>query len=349
MTKTVLLRCDASARIGFGHLVRCLALADALAEGGAYTPEFLLREDPQAVKTIAERGYRQHYLSAEDEEGYHHEVLSVAKARKIVVFIGDVRDGLPPQTIAALKEWGVLTVAIDEPSTYRTEVDLAFYPPIPQVASMDWSGFAGKLYAGWNFVMLRPEFSSGLYPPYQDRIHRHVLVSCGASDPANLSVAIVKALLGLPELLPVKIVVGPAAANGNELERLVAKASHFEIIRGASTLAPLLSESLFAIISFGVTAYECASLAVPALHYSLSADHALSSGVFVRSNMALDLGLCADFEASKLTREVTSLLAQKQQLQVMAQACAPLSAQGRPTIASTISDELSKRAMTSRF
>jgi spore coat polysaccharide biosynthesis protein SpsF len=55
-------------------------------------------------------------------------------------------------------------VSIDDGTGRRLAADLAFYPPAPQVEEMDWSGFTGQRYAGWNWVLLRREFTGGRSP-----------------------------------------------------------------------------------------------------------------------------------------------------------------------------------------
>ncbi len=336
MHARALIRCDASPSIGFGHLVRCLALAETLRQGSDCELQFLLRPDPAAETLISKQGFTYHQLRATTSTAYQEAILTLHAARPFSLFIGDVRDGLPPRAILALKKLGVLTVAIDEPSDYRLMVDLVFYPPIPQVKTMNWQGFSGKIFAGWEYVILRREYAAHLYPSYEQRAPQQLLVSCGASDPAQMTVAIVRALQKITALPPVTVLLGPAAHSGEELRALLQGDERFTCIEGASSLAPLLCHTRLGIVSFGVTAYECAALAVPAIHYSLSPDHLLSAGVFSREGMAKNLGLFADFEPSRLRTTVEELLASPQLLLHMAKACRVIPGNSLQLIAETI-------------
>ena len=53
----LVIRCDASARVGFGHAVRSLALADAFQATGRWTVLFAMNDDRDGVVAVERRGY----------------------------------------------------------------------------------------------------------------------------------------------------------------------------------------------------------------------------------------------------------------------------------------------------
>ncbi|MEZ4483750.1 MAG: hypothetical protein R2864_03865 [Syntrophotaleaceae bacterium] len=60
----------------------------------------------------------------------------------------------------------LLVVVLDDSSDRRlAAADLAFYPPVPQVAELDWSDFDGDCYAGWEWIPLRSGFDRKLPQP----------------------------------------------------------------------------------------------------------------------------------------------------------------------------------------
>ncbi len=56
MTRSVVLRCDGSAVIGFGHVFRSLALAREFVDRGARVT-FVVAEDDDAVRLVEREGY----------------------------------------------------------------------------------------------------------------------------------------------------------------------------------------------------------------------------------------------------------------------------------------------------
>jgi len=156
----ILFRCDGSSEIGLGHIVRCLALADELHDVHNCRITFAMRTGQPGIKMAEEKGYQVIILRDTDQTfdygNWLNECVSKMDARAIVF---DVRDGLARSVVKKLRDKGILIVTIDDPEDKRLEADMAFYPPVPQVKRIDWTSFTGKLYVGWEWVILRKEFS----------------------------------------------------------------------------------------------------------------------------------------------------------------------------------------------
>lgn len=156
----VLMRCDGSPDIGLGHIVRCLALADELHEVHSCRISFAMRTGTPGIRMVEKKGY-QVLTPPEGDQSFDYrkwlnECVRKVDARVIVL---DVRDGLSRVVVEELRNKGILVVTIDDPEDKRLEADLAFYPPVPQVKRIDWTDFSRELYAGWEWVILRKEFS----------------------------------------------------------------------------------------------------------------------------------------------------------------------------------------------
>ena len=55
---SILFRCDGSHEVGFGHIIRCLALADELKDNHGCDIMFAILRDNKAIELIESHGYQ---------------------------------------------------------------------------------------------------------------------------------------------------------------------------------------------------------------------------------------------------------------------------------------------------
>lgn len=286
----VLFRCDGSKEIGLGHVSRCLALAEELKSAQGCTVTFAMRRSALGVGMV-----EKHFPVLMPDEGLfdYESWLSGCISRTLAdILVCDVRDGLNLDVVERMKKiYTLLVVDIDDPEDKRIAADLAFYPPVPQIRRMNWDRFEGELYSGWEYIILRKEFRDDYEKP--DNKVPVVLVSMGGSDPNNLTTFIIDVLQDLDVPFALKVMIG--AGFNNEITEKVKTGftKHIpEIIENCSSVARLMSEADLAIASFGVTAYELASMGVPSLFVYLTEDHEASASAFVENGYGESLGIC---------------------------------------------------------
>jgi spore coat polysaccharide biosynthesis predicted glycosyltransferase SpsG len=335
-----IIRCDGGAAIGMGHVSRCLALADALRDEHAGDVSFAMRDPRSAgVAEVTAAGYAVAPITAPADADYGADVAALIRDRGARALVLDVRDGLSPASLDAIRASGVRIIVVDDGSERRLAADLVFYPPVPQVEELDWRGFTGQRFAGWEWVLLKREFSrSGLRDVGSDGSDRlvglgkegapvrtggmsgpgalseetaavDVLVTMGGSDPAGMTEFTMSALNLLPMTLAVQIVVGPAFARPIELADAVARSSHaVRVVVAPAHMAPLMRASRIAVAAFGVSAYELAACGVPAVHLDLTADHARSATAFEREQIAVNAGVFAELKPRDIADAAARLI-----------------------------------------
>lgn len=294
---SVVIRCDGGATLGMGHVSRCLALADALRDEYTCAVTFAMRDPDSAGARVVRAGrYHVDPIAAPEGDDYGAELVALAAARSATAIVVDVRDALSRASLEALRESGVRVAIVDDGSDRRLASDLAFYPPVPQVEELEWSGYAGRRFTGWDWVLLNREFAKkpDRAGTAQASAAVDVLVTMGGSDRAGMTEFTVDALELLPMPLAVQVVIGPAFARAVELADALAPSKHsIQVVHAPSSMAPLMRASRIAIASFGVSAYELAACGVPAVHLCLTPDHERSSSVFAREEIALTAGVFA--------------------------------------------------------
>ena len=337
----ILIRCDGSPEIGLGHIIRCLALADEFHEVHNCRITFAMRKGPLGIKMVEEKGYKV-IISQENDQTFDYkewlnECVSKVDARAIVF---DVRDGLARAVVKELRTNGTLIISIDDPENKRLEADLAFYPPVPQVRRMDWSSFTGQLYVGWEWVILRKEFSRAPCPMPHAPCTKIpiILVTMGGSDPQRMTFKVVKALEMFDKEFEVIVVLGAGFQHKEEFNNLLSRCKHrYDVREDVQNMAELMTQSDIALSSFGATAYELAAMGLPAIYLCLTDDHAESASVFEEAGTATNLGVYSRVVNEKILQFVLALVEDKgrrTRMSIKAKAC--VDAQGTKRIAELI-------------
>jgi spore coat polysaccharide biosynthesis predicted glycosyltransferase SpsG len=304
----VLVRCDGSPEIGLGHVVRCLALARELRDRHGHPVTFIMRIGALGMGMVRQAGFPVFETPKGADFDYGAWLADAVETTAAEILVLDVRDGLTLDDVRAIRERTRLRVAvIDDTSDRRLAADDVFYPPVPQARALKWPGFAGRVHTGWEWVLLRPAFAAEpRRAPHEPPV---VLIAMGGSDPAGLTLKAMRALERVPGPIECVLLLGPGFLHDAQLGRLLESCPHVSlIVRDGDVRAQMLAADL-AVLSFGVTAYEAAACALPAVHLCLTEDHALSSSVFAQAGLAVSLGRADQVEEARLAEVVGSMLA----------------------------------------
>jgi len=332
----ILFRCDGSVKIGMGHVVRCLALADHLKENHGCNIHFAMRQSELGMNKVKE-SYKV-VDSNEDSFNYVKWLSDCISNTKSDILIMDMRDGLTRKELRSIKKkTGIKVVTIDDPEEKRLESDLAFYPPVPQLEKINWDGFKGKLYVGWENVILRKEFFKK-YPKPNNTIP-NILVSMGGTDEKNMTEFVTNALSQINEQFKATIIIGAGYPYLGKLKKSLERIHfEFELYQNPKNIAQIMSQTDFAIISFGQTAYELVALKVPALYLCLTEDHQESVQLFVKEEVGNSIGV---FPVNKkhLIENITNLLQKKDLCENMVNNAGLLKIQGNKKMLQVINKE----------
>ena len=313
----ILIRCDAAPEIGFGHVVRCLALADELRNSHGCQVDFAMLQGPQGVAQVQDQGYAVFQPSQGIEnldEGAWLQDLITGKHHQVLVL--DVRTDLANEAVQSIRESGVVIVTIDDPSDRRLHADLAFYPPVPQVERMDWTGFTGKYFIGWDWVLLRPQFAEAAQQAnirgersksasQSNERKLTILVTMGGSDPEGLTIIAIDAIEQIAGNFHVVLIIGRGFMHQAALKKRLAVAErNYEIHHNVINIAQLMLDSDLAISTFGVTAYELASVKTPSIQISLTIDHEESCRALLLAGLACSLGLYHSVTPDIMARKI---------------------------------------------
>jgi UDP-2,4-diacetamido-2,4,6-trideoxy-beta-L-altropyranose hydrolase len=279
----VVIRTDSSNSIGFGHVIRCLTLADALSSLGA-TIEFVARAHHGNLnKHIESRGYKVHSLSVIAEfdlqtslKGYEKWLgvkQEVDAVETIKALAGGKIDWLIVDHYALDQTWeeivglnAVHTLVIDDiANRYHKCNCLLDQNYENKNRYLKWVNKECALLLGPSFALLRPEYALFRKNSRKKTISR-VMVFFGGVDLDDLTGEALRAL-SLPDLdnLDVDIVVSANYERREILDELAMARGRVVIHDSLPHLAELMSIADIAIGAGGVANWERMCLGLPGL------------------------------------------------------------------------------------
>ena len=268
-----IIRADGNARIGAGHLMRCLTIADALAElvGSKEEILFACADEPSAELARA-AGYEVWVLHT-DYEQPETELLrwqqliepKESKGGEPIVFLVDsyyVTDGY----LEFLRRYGKVYL-MDDMQEHAYPVDGV----INYNAFADAGVYAGlyeetgtECLVGSEYVPIRQQF---LYREYGiNPKARHVLITTGGGDVDNIAGRMLETIY--QEDMEFHVVTGRFNPHLETLRALEQSLQGVHIYHDVADMAGLMGKCDMAVTAGGTTIYELAAIGVPFLCFS---------------------------------------------------------------------------------
>ena len=165
-----------------------------------------------------------YYEFDKSKGNYETWLISLMKNLKINGLILDIRNDINKDYIIKIKRNLKLKVfTIDDPEEKRIFIDIDIYPPVPQLKSMNWSNYKGKLKIGWEYVIVKNEFLQ-LYPK-KNNLKTTILVSMGGTDPLNMIHFILSSLINVHKDFKLLIILGPGYKRTKSIKKLLNKSN----------------------------------------------------------------------------------------------------------------------------
>ena len=288
----ILFRADGNSKIGSGHVMRCLSLADAGREAGVDCRFVTAGAEFQEI--IQDRGYPcavlgTDYADMESELPMLTTILSDEKPEAVVVDSYCVT----PNYLSTLRPFGKL-IYIDDLSAFAYPVDvLVNYGFGAENAGYD-ALYRGKqapmMLLGLKYAPLRREFQ-GLSFKHPAETVKDVFVSTGGADPEHVAVRLIEGLQNRQDMAGYRfhLVIGPMNRDGGQIAALAPMLSNVSIHRNVRNMRELMTSCDVAISAGGSTILELCACGLPIITYSL-ADNQAGIKKFAEEGFALFAG-----------------------------------------------------------
>jgi len=327
----VVIRADASLRIGSGHVMRCLTLADELRERGAEVT-FVCREHSGDMTSYLELKGHPVVRLPRVTGSYSVRAADLPHA----AWLGASWEQDTAETIAAVKgcrpEWLIIDhYAIDRrwEETLRPHVekimvidDLADRPhDCDLLLDQNWHENKDTRYEGLapaasirllgpRYALLRSEFYK-IRRTLRKRTGsvERILVFFGAGDVTNEYVKALKALkvLGRPDIA-VDLVVGEANPHRHQLEALCGELPHVRFHCQVDTMAEIMAEADLALGAGGCATWERCAVGLPSLVTAVAANQVELAETGARHGLFFYLGEALDVSSERVMNSLNTFL-----------------------------------------
>jgi len=309
----LLIRADAAPEIGTGHVMRCLALAQAWQDAGGSCALLAAKLPAPLRERLAAEGMQTERVAAEPgsmADAEETSRLARAIGAEWVVVDGYLFDAGFQK---ALKQTGLGVLAIDDYGhSDHYHADLVLNQNLhAQEALYRQREPSTRLLLGTDYVLLRREFLKCRdWERAIPRVGRKVLVTMGGADPENITEKVVRALdLVQVDGLEVVVVVGSCNPHLDAVRTAVSRSRlPGELLIDVSDMASLMAAADAAVTAGGSSVWEFALLGLPALGIGRARQEtellrgAASRGIIV------DLGFHRDVAPGVIAGRLTRLL-----------------------------------------
>lgn len=261
------IRADGNEKIGIGHLMRCMTVAEELSELWGRENICFVCADPASGTVTEEAGFQTYVLHTDyrnmESELTAWEGLPMDPAGNLILIDSYY---VTDQYLSALREFGY-TVLLDDLGERIRPVDCV----VNYNASADegqyrrlYQGTGVRLLIGSGYVPVRRQFRDR---PYRVKeTPRAVLITTGGSDTENIGAKILRRLYR--EDIEFILITGRFNPHLKELKELEEGCVNIHICYDVKDMAGLMEQCDMAVTAGGSTVYELAAVGVPFVCFS---------------------------------------------------------------------------------
>ena len=316
MGKKLIIRADATTAMGIGHIMRCIALAQAWQQASGEVTFLSHCENEVLRQRILWQGFG---LISVDHPGSGIEDLKqtislLQNSRRDGDNLWLVLDGYDfgPTYQESIRKAGKRLMVIDDYNHlphYHADVlvnqnlnaNQLLYSCEPYT----------RLLLGPRYVLLRPEFMEWRnWRRETPEVARRVLVTLGGSDPHNVTLQVINFMkVANISDLEVKFVAGPSNPHIETLKEALPRApSNMSLIFDTENIAELMAWADVAVSAGGSTCWEMCFMRLPLVTIILADNQKNISQELERTGVGISCGWYYDLDAESMAKQFLPLI-----------------------------------------
>ena len=313
--KRAVFRADASPRIGGGHVMRCLTLADALKSHGWQCGFDSGTETLDTVPALGRSG---------------HGLVKLDQGEAIGLLVVDHYE-LDGEFEKSCRPFAQRIMVLDDLADRAHDCDVL----LDQTFGRDAADYASLLpdgctvLTGSTYALLRPMFSAARKGALDrratnEKIER-ILVNLGSTDPDNVTSEVLKNLSGLSHPVKVDVVLGGNAPHLDQVRALAESGPmDIEVHVDCEDMATLIGRADVAIGAAGSSSWERCCLGLPTLMIVIADNQRLIAAELANVGAAINLGPATDLGNHQIAMVLEDLMNDPERLKILGSNAAAL-------------------------
>jgi UDP-2,4-diacetamido-2,4,6-trideoxy-beta-L-altropyranose hydrolase len=286
--------------VGYGHLNRCLSIAECASRQGLQTTFYVLGEGADIPRSQGYEAVQVIWPGAIPTFPFGEE--AVQRIAVLDVAHPSVFSMLPELVglIESVRKFAHKLVIIDSLGSNSFVAALPLISVnavvVPYVGGSVTRRTSATMLVGPEYALLSSDYAS--LPVRQINIKaERILVSFGGSDPKALTAAVFEALARIRRKLVVRVVIGPLFdPRLTDLVEANARRLHHDMVLVYSPhgLIEHMQWADIAVVGSGLVKYELAATGTPGILISIDEAHDQANKPFARERLQRDLGVTND-------------------------------------------------------
>lgn len=285
----IAIRVDGNDKIGTGHVMRCLAIAESFREEGVAI--LFITADEKCRIFIKNRGFQSVCLDS-NWDNLNTEisklvcVINEYSIEKLIIDTYQITDlyfkKLKPYCkLYYIDDYGDKCYTLNGVINYNITAELSQYKKI-------YDGTDTKLIIGTKYVPLRREFQSIKPIKIKKRI-KNVLITTGGTDPYEISTQLAGMIIETEEFSEINFhfVCGRFYKNSELLKKICKKYHNILVHTNVQKMSELMLVSDLAISAGGSTLYELCACGVPTICFSIAENQDEAINTFAQKGCML--------------------------------------------------------------
>lgn len=327
---TLFIRADATTQMGTGHVMRCLALAQAWREKGGGVV-FLSHCESQALQNrIIDEGFnlipiKNPYPDPSDLiqtlqafkghgpcfkpstltwlvlDGYHftQEYQKVVRSAGIRLLVIDDMNYLPHYHADILLNQNIHALDL----RYQCDEDTA-------------------ILLGSRYVLLRGEFLK--FRDFKREIPavaKNILITMGGSDPQNVTLKVIQAIKSMDApRLAIKVIIGPSNPDSGAIRKAMLHAlCPMLLVQNATNMGELMAWADIAVSGAGSTCWELAFMGVPSITVVLAENQEHVAAFLCEAGAVVNAGRSTPIETTGFVTQLKGVIEDQEARRLMSE------------------------------